>query len=87
MKHHPTATANAAAVTAMVAFVVCAAFFLVAPEFTMGVARTWFHGIDLSQLGRPEVTLGSLIWGLITIGAYAWGFGYVFAVAYNKFMK
>lgn len=87
MKHQPLTTANAAALTTAVVYLVCAAFFIVAPDFSMGVAQSWFHGIDISQLGAPDFTAGRSVWGLITASVFAWGVGYGFAAAYNYFLK
>ncbi|MFZ5845167.1 MAG: DUF5676 family membrane protein [Patescibacteria group bacterium] len=87
MKKDPLATANAAAITTAVVYLVCAAFFLFAPDFAMDVARSWFHGIDIAQLGGPQFTAGRSLWGLITASVFAWGVGYVFALSYNYFVK
>jgi len=87
MKHEPTATANALSVTVAIFYVTCALFFLVAPEFSMSVAQSWFHGMDLNALGTPQITFGNLLYGLITVTAYSWFLGYVFARMYNYFLK
>jgi hypothetical protein len=50
MKHHPTATANALAATTAIIYVVCRGAFVVAPDLTMTIAKSWFHGIDISLI-------------------------------------
>ncbi len=87
MKHPPIATANASAVTVATVYVICALAVGLFPEFTMTVARSWFHGIDLSQISSWNISFGSLVLGFVTAVAYAWFIGYVFANVYNYFLK
>ncbi len=87
MKHLPMATANAAAVTVAIIYIVCAGAFIVAPEFAMSIGKSWFHGIDLSAFSAPEITVSSFLLGIVTATAGAWLVGYVFATAYNTFLK
>ena len=87
MKHQPMATANAAAVTTALVYIVCALAVALFPDFTMSVARSWFHGIDLSKISAWNFSADSLVLGFVTAVAYAWFIGYVFARAYNYFLK
>ncbi len=84
MKHNPIATANAAAATIAVIYVVCALFFVIAPDLSMAIAKTWFHGIDISLIDARIATFGSFILGLVSATVSAWLVGYLFAVIYNK---
>lgn len=86
MKHDPMATANAMAVTVAFIAVVCALAIMLAPEVSMSVAQSWFHGIDLSIV-RTAVnpSLGTLLYGWVTATIGGWVVGYVFANAYNLF--
>lgn len=81
------ATANAAALTMMVVYITCATAVALFPDFTMNVTRSWFHGIDLSQISAWNFSLDSLVLGLVTATAYTWFIGYVFASVYNYFIK
>lgn len=81
------AIANASAVLTAVVFVVCRLAFLVAPELSLAVAQSWFHGISISTLGVPEVTTGAFVLGLLTATAGTWLVGYLFAWVYNKIAK
>lgn len=83
----PMATANAAAVTIIVIYIVCAGAVLVAPDFAMGIAGSWFHGIDITKIAALNITLASFIWGLITSTIGTWLVGYLFALLYNKFVE
>ena len=82
------ATANAMAVTVASIALVCAIAFTLAPEISMSVAQSWFHGMDLSTV-RTTVnpSLGSLLYGWVTATIGGWVVGYVFASAYNYFTK
>lgn len=87
MKHQPMATANATAVTTALVYITCATAVALFPDFTMSVARSWFHGIDLSRISAWNFSLESLFLGMATAVAYAWFIGYVFANIYNYFLK
>lgn len=87
MKHDPIVTANATAVTVAFVYVVCAASIALFPTFSMMVASSWFHGIQLGKFGPGIVTPTSLVWGIVTATGGAWVVGYVFARAYNYFLK
>lgn len=86
MKHNPMATANAMAVTVAFIAVVCALAIILAPELSLGIAQSWFHGIDLEKV-RTAVnpSFGSILYGWITATAGGWLVGYVFATSYNWF--
>lgn len=87
MKHQPIVTANAAAVTVAIVYITCATAVALFPEFTMNVIRSWFHGIDLSKISSWNFSIESLVLGFVTATAYGWFIGYVFAHAYNSFLK
>ena len=86
MKHNPMATANAMAMTVAFIAVVCALAIILAPDLSLGIAQSWFHGIDLEKV-RTVVnpSLGSILYGWITATIGGWVVGYVFASAYNLF--
>lgn len=87
MKHELNATANALAVTVGVIYIVCALSVVLLPDLTMTIAQSWFHGLDLSKISVFNVSVGSFILGLVTAVAGSWVIGYVFASAYNYFVK
>ena len=88
MKHDPIATANAMAMTVGFVAVVCAVAIIVAPDLSLGIAQSWFHGVDLSKV-RTMVSpsMGSILYGWITATIGGWLVCYVFASAYNWFTK
>lgn len=87
MKHDPKATAGAAAITTAVLFIVCRGAFVVVPELSMNIARTWFHGIDISLIAAENISSDNVVLGLVTATGGAWLVGYVFAKVYNLFAK
>lgn len=74
------------AVTVAFIAVVCAVAVMLAPELSLGIAQSWFHGIDLSKV-RMDVnpSLASLLYGWMTATIGGWVVGYVFASAHNLF--
>ena len=81
----PTALGLTLAITAALLNLVCAGLVAVAPDATMTIFQSWWHGIDVSMLANesPSMTLKSVIVGLITISAFAFIVGFVFGVANN----
>lgn len=84
---HPMATANAAGVTTAIVFVACRLLVGILPDFMFTVGQSWFHGIQLTQMGTWNLTTSAFILGLVSSSVFAWLVGYVFAVVYNKFIE
>lgn len=87
MKHNPMATANAAAGTTVVVFLVCRLLVGLSPEGMFTVAQSWFHGIALTQLNTWDISFGAFVLGLISSTVFAWLVGYLFAWFYNMSVK
>lgn len=87
MKHNMMATANALAIVTAVVYVVCRVAFLVAPELSMAVVQSWFHGFSISTLAAPTVTTESFVLGFVTSAGAAWLVGYFFVWTYNKLAR
>lgn len=87
MKKDPIATAHALAVTTAIIYVVCALFFILAPDVSMAITKTLFHGIDISSIDGRTNTISSFVLGLVTATISAWLAGYIFALLYNSFAK
>lgn len=88
MKHLPMASANATAATVAVVYVVCALGVLLFPDISMTIARSWFHGIDISKLTlSTQTNPGSLVFGFLTATGGGWLLGYIFASFSNYFLK
>lgn len=87
MKHEPMATANAAAATVAALYVFCRIAVALVPDLVMSIAQSWFHGLELSKVSGWNLSMESFILGLVTSAGGAWLVGYVFANAYNYFLK
>ena len=87
MKHEPNVTANAAAVTVAALYIVCRIAVALFPDLAMSVAQSWFHGLELSKVSSWNLSMGSFILGLVTSAGGSWLVGYIFAKAYNYFVR
>ena len=87
LSHDPIVIANAAAATVAVVFVVCRLAFLLAPELSLAISKTWFHGIDISLIAARRMANDGFIFGLITSTIGGWLAGFVFAKFQNYFSK
>lgn len=87
MKHDPKASALAVATTTGVIYIVCALSIVLLPGFAMGIAQSWFHGIDITQIQAFNVTVGSFFYGLVTATIAGGLVGWCFAHCYNMFLK
>ena len=87
MKHNVNTTANAAAVTVAVLYVICRLAVSLFPGLSMTVAQSWFHGIELGQISDWNLSVESFILGLFSTTAAAWITGYLFASLYNRLLK
>ncbi len=87
MKHNPSVTANAAAVTVAIVYIVCRIGIALFPDLGMTITQSWFHGIQLTQISELDLSLGSFVLGLATSTIGVWLVGYLFAKLYNYFLK
>ncbi len=67
-----------------IVYLVCAAFFAIAPKATLGFFKDMFHGIDITQIGRTAVPFGSTVAGFVEILVASLVVGWLFAVVYNS---
>ena len=75
--------ANAAGATTAIAFILCRFAFIIAPELSLAISRTWFHGIDISQIAARQ--MDGFILGLVSATLVGWLVGWLFAVFQNYF--
>lgn len=73
------------AITTALLSVACAALVAIAPGQMVAIFQSWWHGLDVTMLANtaPPVTLQSVAIGLITISAFAFVVGFLFAVIGN----
>ncbi len=87
MKKDPIATAHALATTTIIVYIACALFFILAPDLSIAITKTWFHGIDISSIDARSNTMSSFVLGLVSASISAWLVGYLYALLYNSFAK
>ena len=87
MKHSPVATANASALTVAVVYVVCRLLVGMFPEASLAVAKSWFHGIDISLISSWNLSFESFVLGIVTATIFAWGVGYLYGWGFEYFSK
>ena len=66
--------ANAAAVVALAAYLICAALSYLAPDLLMWVFQSWAHSLALESLRTtgPTFRPAELVVGLVTFGGTVW---------------
>ena len=74
-----------AAVTTALLSAICAVLVAISPGSMVAIFQSWWHGLDVSMLANtaPPMTLQSVAIGLITITAFAFVVGFLFAVIGN----
>jgi len=72
-----------AAVSGIV-YLACAILVAIAPSWTVGFFGALFHGIDITQIARTPVPLGSTVLGLVEIVVLGYVVGWLYAKIYNK---
>lgn len=88
MKHEHHVAAKAAALTIGVVYIFCWLALWIAPQLSMSIARSWFHGIDLNKIAVPvSLDPGSLLIGLITSVVGTWLVVYVYNYLYMLISK
>ena len=85
MKIDEKVWANASAALVGVIYLACGLLVAIAPNFMMAVARSWFHGIDLTQNWSGRAFPGNFLLGLVSAVVASWLTGYLFAWLYNYF--
>jgi len=85
MKHDPTSTANALAVTSAILYVFCRIAVSLFPDLSVAIAQSWFHGLETSQVTGWSLSIGSFVLGLVSFTIAAWLTGYLFAKVYIFF--
>jgi len=83
-KLNPKRTALSLAIVAGIFYIACATLFVIIPETTLKFFNNMFHGIDMTQIAKTSISLGSAIIGFVEITISSLIAGWLFAVVYNK---
>ncbi len=87
MKFNEKAFANTLAVFVSVVYLFCRLGIALFPQFSMTIARSWFHGFDMERFWAPRAFAEDFILGLVTAAFFSWIAGWLFASFYNYFSK
>lgn len=82
-KLNPKVVALSLAGVSGIVYAVCAALFAIAPRATISAYADMFHGVDLRQIARTAVPLGSTIAGFVEIIISSLVVGWLFTAFYN----
>ena len=74
----------ALASVAGLAYVVCAILIAIAPESTVNLFGSLFHGIDINKIASDSISLGRTVLGFIEIIVLGYIAGWLFGKIYNK---
>lgn len=66
-----------------IVYILCAIFIAISPQAALSLSKDLFHGIDITQIARTTVTLGSTVAGFVEIIVLSLVIGWLFAVIYN----
>ena len=73
--------------TAGILYIVCALLVAIAPETAVSLFKNIFHGIDITQIAKTDISLGNAIVGFIEIIVYSLIAGWLFTLVYNYIDK
>ncbi len=85
----PIILANAVTTVLMIAYVLCALFVVLLPDLSFSITQTWFHFLNVGSVHgvATSINIGSVVIGVITLGATVWILTYRSASLYNKWVK
>lgn len=75
--------AGAAAITAGIAYLVCAAFVAIAPDAAVQLLGWLTHVTNLDQIAARGVTMGGVLAGLVQVVLYVYLVTWLFGLTYT----
>ena len=64
-------------------YILCAIIIAITPQIALDFSKHMFHGIDITQIARTSIPIGSTVIGFIEIIILSLIAGWLFAVVYN----
>lgn len=84
----PIALANTATTVSLGIYVVCRVVSLIAPDFLFSVAQSWFHTFSTESVRSvTPMSIGTFIFGAVTLAVLVWITAYAGASLYNRLAK
>jgi len=88
MKLYTNRFALAAAITAGVAYVLCAVFVAIFPELALQMLGWVAHIVNVEKFaGDVQITFGGVVIGLVQVVIYVYLFVLLFGAVYNSMTK
>lgn len=81
------ASCKASGIVSGILYAVCAFFYWILPERTIGFFNYIFHGMDLNLVKKQGIGFGDFFIGLIILEVSVILTTYLFVKLYNKFNK
>lgn len=78
---------KALAATSGILYAACVALIAIWPAATMDLFAKMFHGIDITKIAGAPAGLDGVLLGFVQIIVYGFLAGWIFAKAYNYFLK
>ena len=76
--------AYAAAIAGGILSLICAFFVAIAPQATLKIGNTIAHGLDFTMIAKQNMTIGSVIIGVIVVAVISAITVGIFGYFYNK---
>ena len=83
-KLSPKRVAYSLASVSAILYIICAILISIAPEATIKLFGSLFHGINIELIAQNTISFGSTILGLIEIVVGSLIIGWLFAKIYNS---
>lgn len=74
----------AAALAGGILSLICAFFVAIAPQATLKIGNTIAHGVDITMIAKQNMTVGSVIIGVIVVAIISAVTVGIFGYFYNK---
>lgn len=84
MKDNTVKLANAFALAIAILWTLCSVVVWLLPEFSWQVTTWWMHGMDMSALGKWQLTINNFIMGGIAAIVSAWVTGWILAWSWQQ---
>ena len=87
MKNNTFVIANTLAVTTGIFFVACRLLVGLFPDLMFSIAQSWFHDIVLTKATTLDLTIETLVLGLVSSMGTSWIVGFLFSTVYGHLNK
>lgn len=85
----PVIVANAVTTVTLIAYILCALFVVILPDASFTITQSWFHFLNVGSVHAvaTNVSIASVILGMVTLGTVVWLSVFCSVLLYNKWVK